>query len=196
MKKICLTILLVTILSFNIIAQNEIKIDINKSLVNWSGSYSFDFGGHEGTVKIKKGQLFKQNGKITTGSFVLDMNTIMDVENSEDLIVHLKSEDFFEVEKYPTAKLEITKVKYHDPKNTPSSSQVYVRIHGELTIKSTTLPLWFEAEINPDNTIIDAKLKIDRTMWDVNYQSKGISASIKDRIISDAIEFKIKLLLQ
>ena len=108
----------------------------------------------------------------------------------------MKSEDFFEVDKYPTAKLEITKVKYHDPNNTPNSKQVYIRVHADLTIKSTTLPIWFEAEINPENTLMDARMKIDRTLWEVNYKSKGFSASIKDGIISDAIAFKIKLHLQ
>ena len=49
----------------------------------------------------------------TNGSFVVDMTTITcldltEKEWNDKLVNHLKSDDFFGVEKYPTAKLEIT----------------------------------------------------------------------------------------
>tara|TARA_R110001592_G_scaffold40359_5_gene132599 strand:- start:4502 stop:5101 length:600 start_codon:yes stop_codon:yes gene_type:complete len=198
MKKIIITLLLITGFSITTKAQKETTIDLQKSTVRWFGAYSFDFGGHEGVVKIKEGKVSTTDGQITNGLFVMDMNTIANTDGdySQDLVDHLKSEDFFEVNKYPTAKFVISNVKYHDPNNTKDSDQVYIRVHGNLTIKSTTLPMWFEAEINPDNTLIEGKFRIDRTLYGVNYKSKGLGASIKDGIISDAIEFRIALRLK
>lgn len=125
MKKTFLTSLLIISLSISLKAQKSLAIDINKSKVYWSGSYSFDYGGHEGSVKIKDGQLLSNEDKITSGSFVIDMNTIVNTDGdfSQDLIDHLKSEDFFEVKKYPTAKLIINKVTYHDLNYTKESKQ-------------------------------------------------------------------------
>lgn len=198
MKKTFLTSLLIISFSISLKAQKSLAIDINKSKVHWSGSYSFDYGGHEGTVKIKEGQLLSNEDKITGGSFVIDMNTIVNTDGdfSQDLVDHLKSEDFFEVKKYPTAQLVIKNVKYHDSNNTKDSSQLYIRITGDLTIKNITQSVWFEGVINPENTFIFAKFKIDRTVYGVNYQSKGLGASIKDGIISDVIELKIELYLK
>jgi polyisoprenoid-binding protein YceI len=198
MKKTFLTSLLIISLSISLKAQNSLAIDINKSKVHWAGSYSFDYGGHEGTVKIKEGQLITNAGKITSGKFVIDMNSLVNTDGdySQDLVDHLKSEDFFEVKKYPTAQLVIKNVKYHDPNNTKESKQIYIRITGDLTIKNITQSIWFEGEINPENTLILAKFKIDRTVYGVNYKSKGLGASIKDGIISDAIELKIELHLK
>jgi polyisoprenoid-binding protein YceI len=197
MKKTFLISLLIISFAISLKAQKSLAIDINKSKVHWSGSYSFDYGGHEGTVKIKEGQLLSNEDKITGGSFVIDMNTIVNTDDdfSQDLVDHLKSEDFFEVKKYPTAQLVIKNVKYHGSNNT-KDSQVYIRITGNFTIKNITQSVWFEGVINPENTFIFAKFKIDRTQYGVNYQSKGLGASIKDGIISDAIELKIELYLK
>lgn len=196
MRKIIITLALITGFGITLNAQESIKIDTEKSVVKWSGSYSFDFGGHEGTVKIKEGGLVKTNDKISGGAFIIDMNTIVNTDDySQDLIDHLKSDDFFDVENHPTAKLVINKVKYHDPNNTKFSKQIYIRINADLIIKGIKQPVMFEAEMNPEQTNILAKLKIDRTLWNVSFKSKSISASIKDGIISDAIEFRISLLL-
>ncbi len=197
MKKIIISLLLITSFSVTTQAQKTTNLDIENSVVNWSGSYTFGFGGHEGTVKIKSGELIKEDGKITGGVFVMDMNTIVntDGEYSQDLVDHLKNEDFFDVKNHPTAKFEITKVKYHDPNNTKFIDDIYLRITGDLTIKNITHNIWYEAEINAENTKLEAKLKIDRTLWEVNFKSKSFGAKLKDGIISDAIEFRIVLKL-
>lgn len=126
------------------------------------------------------------------------MNTIVNTDGdySQNLVDHLKNEDFFEVNKYPTSSFEITSVMYHNSNNTIFGSPVYIRVQGKLTIKGTTRPIRFEAEINPANTIIDGKFKIDRTIYNVNYKSKSTSGFIKDGIISDAIEFRVQLHLK
>ncbi|MFY0593121.1 YceI family protein [Roseivirga sp.] len=195
-KHIFTSILLVYSLS-TIHAQEIRKIDIENSQVNWSSSYSFSFGGHEGYVKLKAGLLVITDNKFTGGSFTIDMNSIANTDGdySQDLVDHLKSDDFFNTAEHPTAQLVITNVKYHDRKNTPQSDKTFIRIDANLTIKGITHPIQFEAGINAEGSQLDSKFKIDRTLWNVNFKSKGIGARLKDGIISDAIEFNILLQL-
>lgn len=198
MNKTILTLILIISFAIRVTAQETTKIDIERSTVNWAGSYSFSFGGHEGTVKLKAGLLVTTNKKITGGSFAMDMNTIANTDGgyNEGLVDHLKDEDFFDVKNHPTTQLVITKVKYHDPNNTKGSDKTYIRVDANLTIKGITHPIQYEAEINAENTQIESKFKIDRTLWKVNFKSKGIGARLKDGIISDAIEFRILLQLK
>jgi len=176
-------------------AQEEFTIDANKSIVNWSAAYSFEFGGHNGTVQFKEGTFLKTNDKIVGGTFVIDMSTIVNTDGdfNDGLVDHLKNEDFFDIETYPTAQLVITKVKYHDPNNTIGSDKTYLRMEANLTIKGKTLPITYESEINAENNQMISRFKIDRTRWGINFGAKGLSSKMKDRFISDAITFEVML---
>ena len=73
------------------------------------------------------------------------MNTIVCTDNDKidkdsGLVNHLKDPDFFDVEKFPTAKLVITSVSYHN------STQM--KIYADLTIKEKTFPIKFQAEVD------------------------------------------------
>ena len=119
MKKLSLFIVLSIVSIFNISAQEKLQIDTSKSSLKWSGEYSFYFGGHNGTISFKGGYFEKKNDVISGGEFIIDMNSIIcldieDDEANEGLIDHLKNDDFFSVSKYPTAKLVINTVDYHD----------------------------------------------------------------------------------
>lgn len=198
MKKIILLFALMISLPTLIQAQEVFRVNPDRSSLTWSGSSLFGFGGHEGTVKLKEGRLLKTDDKITGGVFIIDMTTIANTDGdyNQNLVEHLKNEDFFDVKEYPTAKLAMTKVKYHDPNNTPDSNKTYLRIDADLTIKGITQSIQYEAEINDRHTHIAARLKIDRTRWKVDFGSKSMGANLKNEIISDAIEFKIILPLK
>lgn len=195
MKKLILLVTLITSFSITVQAQKKSNLDLKKSTVNWAGSLSFGFGGHDGTIKLKDGEIIKDNGKVTGGRFDIDMNSIVntDGEYNQDLIDHLKDEDFFNVKEYPLAELVITNVYYHDPNNTPNSIKTYFRVNANLAIKGISQPIEFEAETDDEHTEIRARFKIDRTSWEINYGSKGFSDRLKNNIISDVIEFNILL---
>lgn len=170
---------------FNSNAQDYLKIDTVKSQIKWSGEYTFYFGGHNGTIDIKEGYFIKTNDAITGGSFIIDMTSIRcdDIEKAdpnESLVNHLKDPDFFDVEKFPTARLIITDIKYHD--------STHMKIYADLTIKGIKKPVSFEAEVDFETEQMTTKFKIDRMLWDVSYNSK-----MRDGAISDAIGFEIKL---
>ncbi len=173
--------------SLSLIAQEELPIDTSRSQIQWLGEYTFYFGGHDGYIQFKEGHFIKTNEVLTGGEFIIDMNSmtnndINDEEGKDGLIDHLKDPDFFDVAKYPFAKLEITKVTYE--------SDTQLRIEANMTIKGETHPINFRAEADYENEQLHTKFKIDRRRWNVNYTSK-----LRDGAISDAIGFVVTLSL-
>ncbi|SDG68117.1 YceI family protein [Winogradskyella thalassocola] len=169
-----------------------LKIDTSKSEIKWTGEYAFYFGGHDGTISFKKGYFIKNKNVIIGGEFIIDMHSILNTdikeeEANEDLVNHLKNEDFFDVKKFPTAKLIFTSVSYH---NTTT-----MKIYANLTIKDVTLPINFRAEVDYELKQMTTKFKIDRTLWNIKYNSKEIEGNLKDGLISDAIGFEVTLAL-
>ena len=167
--------------------QNEIKIDTSKSFVKWTGSNVFKFNKHYGIVKFKNGKINQNRDTIIGGRFEIDMNSIINTDGkyNEMLVWHLKNEDFFDVKKHPISKLEIISVKYID--------SIHLDVNANLKIKNITLPIEYKSILkrDDDKIILKSKFIIDRTRWKINYESKSILGSLKDDIISDAIEFEV-----
>jgi polyisoprenoid-binding protein YceI len=175
--------------------EDAIPINLEKSTIKWRGTMLFSFGEHYGTLNFKSGYLLKSDDKLSGGSFVVDMNTIVNTDGdySPDLVGHLKNEDFFDVAKYTEAQLEFTEIEYVDINR--------YKIDANLTIKGIKKSIvLFNVDfidntnelLNEKASIMSVKFKIDRTDWNINYASKGISAA-KDYAISDAIELEVEV---
>jgi polyisoprenoid-binding protein YceI len=135
------------------------------------------------------------DGVLTGGSFEVDMTALLvtDLEGEwkEKLEGHLKSEDFFGIEKYPTAKFVVTKVA---PKGTPGDYKVY----GDLTIKETTEPIAFYANITEEDgvKVATADLEIDRSKYNVRYGSGSFFSGLGDKTIYDEFDLQVKLVVE
>ena len=84
---------------------------MKKSSIAWVGKKVT--GQHNGTINFSSGTLVFKGKVLKGGEFVVDMNSINTTDlqagkGKEKLDGHLKADDFFGVEKYPTAKLKIT----------------------------------------------------------------------------------------
>ena len=167
--------------------EKQMKINTSKSTIEWTGSQLFKFNKHSGTVKIKTGTIETKFLKVVGGDFIIDMNSIINTDGKYNsmLVDHLKSNDFFSVKQYPESKLKIANVFYKDEDT--------AEIYAELTIKNVTNLIKFKStiKINNGSAILETKFFIDRTLWGINYESKGILGAVKDDIISDAIEFHV-----
>jgi polyisoprenoid-binding protein YceI len=78
---------------------------------------------------------------------------------------HLRSADFFDVEKYPVIRVEVTGVE-------PSGT-----VHATLTVRGTTkpLPLPVTVKLLDDDTVqVTARTVIDRTDWGVSGNMVGM----------------------
>ena len=191
MKKLSITLCLVLISTVTL-SQEILNLDTSKSSIKWFGEYAFYFGGHNGIINFKKGHFIKTNDKISGGEFVIDMTTIksLDIENAKgraSLDKHLKDKDFFEVSKFPSAKIVFTDVIYE--------TKSKLKIYANLIIKDISKPTNFRAKLNFEKETMTTKFKIDRTLWGVTYNSKEIEGKLKDGLISDAIGFDVKLSL-
>lgn len=182
MKKIVLILIAIILVSFSLIKKEvyQSKLDLNSAYVFWKGSNSFT--SHKGTVKLKSGFLTIVNRELKSGEFVIDMATINNREGLEKLEKHLKSADFFEVEKYPTAKFVITKVINEAKK---------VKITGNLTIKNITKEVAFFGVVLENEKAYLLKSDvfiIDRAEFNIKYMSKSFFKNLKDKFIDDDVE--------
>ncbi len=166
------------------------RIDNKESLVTWKGSMKLSFEDkHVGTISISKGELWVENSRLVGGEVEIDMNSMEygDKKDKNTPIQHLKSADYFDVKKFPTANIVIT--------NVDSVSANTFNITGDLTIKAVTHPVSFPATITIQNGIINttAMLTIDRTVWGITYRSQKFYDQIADQTVSDEIEFILKI---
>lgn len=194
MKKI-VSIFMALALSLGIMASDyntdtELPVNSEKSKVKWLGK---KIGGeHWGYIDIKSGAIVVKDGKLTGGEIVIDMTTIVDkdLENEEwnnKLVGHLKSDDFFSVEKYKEATFKTTKVE--------SKGDNSYRVTGDLNIKGATHQNSFDVKLIKENGVYKAKgtLVFDRSKYDVRYGSKTFFADIGDKAIEDKVELTFDL---
>lgn len=167
-------------------ANNEPKkVDVEKSTVKWNAAKVT--GKHHGTVDLKEATLEFDNGTLVGGNFVVDMTSIVneDLEGSykAKLEGHLKSDDFFGVEKYPTASFTITDVEM-------TSAGMY-KVTGDLTIKGITNPISFDASVKDNQA--SATLTVDRSKYNVRYGSNSFFDNLGDKAIYDDFDLTINL---
>lgn len=171
----------------------KLALSTGDSKLEWVGKKVT--GQHNGTVDISSGELFIDNGNLTGGSFDISFGTIkvldlQDSEMNEKLTGHLKSDDFFSADKFPTGKFVLTSV-------TPLSNgtENNYTIGGNLTIKGITQPVSFPATVKINGDVVSAKadFKIDRTLWDVKFRSGKFYENLGDKLIDDQIELKLSI---
>lgn len=160
-------------------------VDTEQSTVAWLGSKIS--GSHNGTVDVKSGEIHIEDGQVTGGNFVLDMNTIISLdlegEYKEKLEGHLKSDDFFSVEEFPEASFQITDVK-------ASEVEGELVVSGNLTIKGISKNITFDANVvesTESSFTATADFNIEREQWEVNYAGNA------DDLISKEINFKLEI---
>jgi len=161
---------------------------IDSSSVTWKGFAPTK--SHNGTIKISEGYLAFDEGKLSGGNFIIDMKTIEDLsledkEYNAKLEGHLSSADFFDVEKHPFSAFTITGVEEKNGK---------LMVKGNLTVKDIKKNIEFPATVAINDatvTLVSEPFTIDRTEWDVKYNSGKFFEDLKDKLINDEIEFVI-----
>ncbi|MBS1925274.1 MAG: YceI family protein, partial [Bacteroidetes bacterium] len=109
---------------------------------------------------------------------------------------HLKSPDFFDVAKYPTAKFEITAVEPFIADSSSGNTSVVENatnlIKGNLSIKDSIINISFPAKVTLDANSASAfaHFNIDRTRWGINYKGPG---NPKDWVINKDVNIKLTI---
>lgn len=180
------SIALAFFVAVGISATAQTKIDASKSSIKWVGHKVT--GKHEGNVKFQEGTLTLKGGKLVDGAFVVNMAsiTVTDItadQGKDKLEGHLKADDFFGTDKYPTAKVDFTSVK-------EKGNGVYT-VTANLTIKGKTAPVTFDLTVGKNSA--SASFKIDRTKYDIKYKSKNFFENLGDNVIYDDFDVAVSL---
>jgi hypothetical protein len=167
------------------VVANLNNADVASSVITWKGSKPT--GAHNGTIMLKEGSLNLAAGKLTGGSFVIDMSSMknvdLDAESGAKIVGHLSSPDFFDVATYATSKFVITSVAEVEGK---------LAVTGNLQIKDVTKSITIPATLASDGSVTtfeSEKFNVDRADFNVKYGSKKFFDNLKDKFIDDMIEF-------
>jgi polyisoprenoid-binding protein YceI len=159
--------------------------EITKSQVVWK-AYKV-IGSHSGSVGLKSGTLTFDGNKLSGGSFIIDMTTLactdLEGDYKNNLEGHLKSDDFFGVEKHGTSALNITNVK--------STGKNSYQVKGDLKIKGISKSIDFQVSIYGNKA--SANLKVDRTDFGIKYGSGSYFEDLQDKMIYDEFDLNIDL---
>ncbi len=156
------------------------ELDTQKSTFNWTAQKSVLKNWIDtGIVKASSGNILFDNGKVVGGEVMIDMNSITAKTTGsgggqEKLTSHVKSADFFDVGKYPTAKIVVKEVTGGNAK-------------GDLTIKGITKSIEFPITVTEKMGMytVVGKLTIDRSMFDVKFGSTSFIKDLGDKAIDN-----------
>jgi polyisoprenoid-binding protein YceI len=172
----------------NVLVAQKVDINTEKSSVKWMGK---KIGSkHEGMIQLKDGYVELQDDKMVAAKIVIDMasitNTDLENENyNQKLVGHLKSDDFFGVETYPTASFELTK--------SSTFTNGKATLSGDITIKDKTEPISFD--VVKEGETFSTKVTIDRSKFDVRFGSKSFFNNLGDNVIDDNFTLDIRLVV-
>lgn len=128
-------------------------------------------------------------GTINSLEVVLDMTSIdvtdLKGKQRDKLTGHLRSEDFFFVETYPTAHFSLE--RHADG-----------QLRGSITIRGITKLIEIPVTVTREGKKswkLNGEFSFNRQDFNVNYQNSGFLGVAKDKIIRDLVDLKIELIV-
>lgn len=170
------------------------RVDTEKSVLSWEG-HRFFGGKHTGTIDLQSGTLQVSDGKLSGGTFAIDMNSIKvtDIQGdpAQRLAAHLKTEDFFDAANHPQATFQLKHIDYADEKR--------AALVGDITIRGITQQISFPAEITIEGTQVHAVgngIRVDRTVHESHYGSVKFFRDLGRKIVHDEFVLNVELVAE
>lgn len=167
-----------------------------ESLISWSAGKPLIAGYvHTGTLNIASGTV-EVGDATAAGSFVIDMASVKVTSlgggkegRESQLEAHLKRDDFFGVEAYPTGEFTITSV-------VPAEGENLYTVTGNLTLKDVTKEVVFVANIYEEEGRLHAHadFTINRTLWGITFASASVFDNLANNAIGDEVTLSLKLI--
>ncbi|MBD0403176.1 MULTISPECIES: YceI family protein [unclassified Flammeovirga] len=185
MKSITLTLVAVL---FSLVSFGQ-KISADNSKVEWVG-HKVVGSTHTGTVAVKGGELKIKKGALKGGEIEIDLTSLsstdLEGEWKQKLDGHLKSGDFFDVEKYPTAKFVLKSATKDGDK---------LKLTGDMTIKGVSQEVAFDASLKEEGKkyVLEGAIEIDRTKFGLKYGSDSFFDNLGDKAISNNFDISFKV---
>lgn len=184
-----------TVLVGILTAGDTLQVDLENSQIKWIGRKVT--GEHAGSLNLSEGWVVMEKDTVLGGKFVFDIASITntDIESPEwkqKLEDHLKTEDFFHVDSFPYAILEINGSQLLIVENSKKSLQIL----ADLTIRGITHQIVFPFDLtkSQNNYIAEGSLDIDRTLYNIQYKSGKFFEELGDKLIYDdfTVQFNIQ----
>ena len=137
-------------------------------------------GSHEGGFKNFEGHFFVDNGVLATGGHQLVIDMTSTYSDAEKLTGHLKSPDFFDVEKYPNSTFIVTDIKEQSgAKGETHLLTGNFELHG--VTKSIAIPI--TVKTSEDSIHVTADFFINRFDFNIKYPGKQDDLIRKEVVI-------------
>ena len=171
-------------------------VDAVNSVIYWTGRNLFNH--HTGTIRVAGGNIELRDGAFIRGEIVIDTNSIactdlVDPQWNAMLIRHLRADDFFAVDRFPTATFVFEKI---EPIRDSRPGIPNFQVSGQFTLRGITRPLAFSASISrrSDGTYTaQTFIEFDRTDWGVLYGSSRFFARLSEHVVNDHIHLHLKI---
>jgi len=123
-------------------------------------------GSHNGGFKNFEGELFSSSGQLQGAGNKVTIDTTSVWADNDRLTGHLKSADFFDIQKFPTATFVTTDV---------SQQGTNANVSGNLTLHGVTKQISFPASIRTSEQAIEvrANFSINRLDFEMKYPGKA-----------------------
>lgn len=159
-----------------------LTISAENSKVEFTGSKVT--GKHDGGFKQFTGAIDLVNNKVEESSVYVDIDATSVFTDADKLTEHLKSGDFFEVEKFPKASFRSTKIEA----DTTKGAGNYL-VTGDLTLHGVTKSVSFPAEIkiSAEDVSVSSEFAINRKDFGIVYAGKA------DDLIRDDVVIRLDL---
>jgi polyisoprenoid-binding protein YceI len=139
-------------------------------------------GKHEGKLGTFSGNIQLVDGDPTKSAVSVDIDVGSITSDNEKLTRHLKSADFFDVEKFPKATFKSTAIKAGGADGATHT------ITGNLDLRGVTKQIAFPATIKVGEGVqVNAEFAINRKDFGINY------AGMANDLIKDEVLLKLKL---
>ncbi|MBI2258660.1 MAG: YceI family protein [Flavobacteriia bacterium] len=158
------------------------KLNNEATKLTWTGKYVSDGHTHTGTVNVSKGELVVLANNSVTGTFTIDMNSIVcsDLPEAKKgyLVGHLTGEDFFNSKKYNEVLVKVNGMTENEIQATLTimgkeiSAKMPVKFNKtansleakgtfEIDFSSLEMPGTKASKGKPENERTDAKIAFD-----------------------------------
>jgi rhodanese-related sulfurtransferase/polyisoprenoid-binding protein YceI len=171
-------------------------IDLKESFIEWNGRNLLH--KHHGRIGFRSGSLEIAQANLVNGNFVIDLqgiacSNLQGTDLHDILIHHLKSDDFFDVERFPEARFVIQHAKRIEG---VIAGRPNLEITGELSLKDVSASITFLATAGvtaEGKAAAQAVLSFDRTQWNVIYGSARFFNRLGMHLVNDLIDLDIRI---
>lgn len=183
MKTITTFIILIALFTSLTSSGQKYNLNPQKAKIAWIGYGELGTFKQAGSIHVKNGILFQKNGVIESAEVIIDMKTIYHSDKS--LAKHLSDRDFFWSSKYPTARLKMTSIKDEE-------------VIADLTIRGLTRSIQFPIQIEKigESILIKGSMTIDRTAYDIHYNSSSFFQNLGNYAIKNEFDLKFEVVFE